>query len=72
MSMKAKEVRKWVQEHQKDLADVEAQRKELESKDLNVLLSMVVLSDELLDRIKSLLVVEILRSRSLPDETILG
>lgn len=67
--MNRKEVRKWLREHRATKERVDSLRKELESKDLPTLLSMVEVCGALLDTIKMLLIAEILRARGLVDQT---
>jgi len=70
--MNKKEVRKWLKAHQETGDRIDAFRRELESMDLSSLLAMVELTDVSLDRIKTLVIVEVLRSRGLADQTNLG
>jgi len=67
-----KEVRVWLKSHEESVKSIEALRKELESKDLPTLLAMVEVSGVVLDRIKLLLIAEILHSRGILDQTIKG
>lgn len=70
--MNKKEVREWLKAHRETKDRIDALRKELESIDLLSLLAMVEMNDVLLDRIKTLVVAEVLHSRGLADQTNLG
>jgi len=70
--MNKKEVREWLKTHRETKEKFDALRKELESMDLSSLLDMIEMNDVLLDRIKTLVIAEVLRSKGLADQTNLG
>jgi len=67
--MNKKEVREWIKAHKEATEDLDALRKELESKDLPGLLAMTVVTEVMLERIKLIVIAEILRSRGVLDQT---
>ena len=67
--MDRKDVRTWFKDHRNLVESIDGLRKECEGKDLTSLLGMVELTGDSLERVKLVLIAEIVRSRGLLDQT---
>jgi len=67
--MNRKEVREWLKGQGELKKEVDELRRELETKDLRVLLSMVELSEVALERVRLIVIAEYIRSQGIVSQS---